>query len=137
VHTRRALRDLLLTVLAGCLVLIASCDWFTPGVPEPPDAATVSLVDPVGDLYGQGGVPATGPEWQDITGLEGVRDEKTATFTLSCDDVVPQPSADSAVLLLIDIDGAIRFVAAIRTGIMGVPIEDRVPNEGIATLEGP
>jgi len=36
-----------------------------------------------------------------------------------------------------DPQGTIRFVAAIRTGIMSQPIEDRVPNEGLAEIAPP
>jgi hypothetical protein len=199
-------------VLVGCAILLAGCDLFAPDVPPLPAEKTVSLTDPLDDLYGQGGVPATGPAWQDITELDVKRDAETVTFIMSCGGSVPQPMNDAAILILVDIDGdgsaapadgvidfdegnldygvfipapgfgeppifiedlelggqgtydttgarfsvdadrieievdlehigspggAMGFVAALRTGITGLTVEDRIPNEGLGSIERP
>lgn len=168
--------------------------------------------DPLDDLYGDGGIPATGPDWQDITDLEVTVSDETIDFILTVNDEFPDMETfqDGAIMILVDIDedaqvvpsegpidfyggnfdygifipspefgeppifiedlrlqggggydtaGAqyniegdkieimiepyhigdpevIRFVGAIRTGIMSGPIEDRVPNEGLVELTG-
>ena len=169
-----------------------------------------TITDPLGDLYGEGGYPASGPDWQDITDIEITRTDETIRFIFTVSDEFPDIGIfeDGAIMLLVDIDGdgpvvpseglidfcegnfdygifipspefaeppifiedlrlqgdgvydttgakynidaenieievelehigapqAIRFVGAIRTGIASYPIEDRVPNEGLAQL---
>jgi len=65
------------------------------------------ISDPVGDLYGSGGVPASGPDWQDITEVDVARNGETLTFTLTVDDDFPDITdfSDGAIMILIDING--------------------------------
>ena len=171
------------------------------------------ISDPVGDLYGSGGAPASGLDWQDITEVDVLRTGETITFTLtSLGWMLDEDFVDGAFMVLVDIDGdgevepaeggidfyggnldygifmpspefgeppifiedlqlhgeggydttgvqysiegnkieieveldhignpegTISFVGAIRTGIISEPIEDRVPNEGLAKVEDP
>lgn len=80
--------------------------------PLPGEEKSITIPDPLDDLYRRGGYPTGGRDWQDITEVEVTRTDEKIEFRITVNGVFPRGRTfkDGVFMILLDINGDGRVV---------------------------